>query len=140
MPFRCARARSKIGGKSFRASSFDSRRSCTGRPGIVAEREAGVDCLQRRGRRRDPVAEAAVDDGLRRPEGRERLAALVQVVELRRMSSVSTPRRRWLGMTPTNVMPAHGAAPPGIVISKAIDAVKPTGTCVVERAEGAVGR
>ena len=51
-------------------------------PGIVAEREAGVNRLQSCGRRRDPVAEAAVDDGLRRPERCERLAALVEVVEL----------------------------------------------------------
>ena len=54
-----------------------------GRSGIVAEREAGLLGLHRRGRRRDPVAEAAVDDGLGRPEGGERLAALAEIVELR---------------------------------------------------------
>src|SRR5262245_9164649 len=43
------------------------------------------------------------------------------------MSSVSTPRRRWLGITPTYVIPAQGATPPGIVISKAIEAARPTG-------------
>ena len=82
MPFRWMRARSKIGGKSLRASSFVRRRAVPVGPGIVAEREAGMHRLHGGGRRRDPVAEAAVDHGLRRPERCERLAALVEVVEL----------------------------------------------------------
>ena len=34
--------------------------------------------------------------------------------------------RRWLGNTPTYVTPAHGARPPGTVISNEIEAVRPT--------------
>ena len=43
------------------------------------------------------------------------------------MSSVMTPRRRWLGRTPTHVTPAARTTLPGIVSSKGHEAVVPIG-------------
>ncbi len=135
----CVRAR-RSAGRASRASSFDSRPDSTGRPRIVAEREACMKGLQRCGRRRDPVAEAAVDDGLGSPEGRERLSALVQVVEL-----------------PPHELGQHAATPVARHDPDECDAGARRGAAgdrhlegdrrgeadrdgVVERAEGAVGR
>src|SRR5919107_3215524 len=39
-------------------------------------------------------------------------------VSWRRMTAVSTPRRRWLGATLTQVTPAQGTTPPGTVSSR----------------------
>jgi hypothetical protein len=36
-------------------------------------------------------------------------------VSWRRMIDVSTPRRRWVGATVTQVIPAHGTTAPGTV-------------------------
>ena len=68
------------------------------RPGIVAEREARLDRVQLVHRRSDPVAEAAVDQRLRRPQRSERLPARMDVVELeahhRRQYSLPPVRRQ----------------------------------------------
>jgi hypothetical protein len=76
-------------------------------------------------RRGDPVAEAPVDHRLRGPESRKRLAALVQVVELHahelREHSSAAMARQHADVCDSAV----GATPPGIVISKAIEAVSP---------------
>src|SRR5580765_6397789 len=54
----------------------------TDRAGILAEREPRPVCSHLRRRGRDAVAETAVDRGFRRPQDRERLAALAKIVEL----------------------------------------------------------
>jgi hypothetical protein len=39
-------------------------------------------------------------------------------VSWRRMIAVSTPRRRWVGATVTQVIPAHGTMAPGTVSTR----------------------
>ena len=107
-----------------RPSSGDDRAR---RAGVVAECEPRVLGLHGGGRRRDVIAEAAVDDRLGRPERRERLAAFVEVVEL-----PSHELRKHAASPVGGHDPDPGDAgarrdPPGIVISNPIDAVIPTG-------------
>ena len=65
----------------------------------------------------DAVAEPAVDPRLGGVQGRERLAAGGDVVELARISAVSRPRRVWSARTPTWVTAAvSSTAPPGTAI------------------------
>jgi hypothetical protein len=61
--------------------------------------------------RREPVAEAAVDRLLRRPERRDRLAALADVAQLRVHHPPQQAAPRCDGRTPTTVTPAHGSGP-----------------------------